>query len=198
MTRTDQAWVEQLSQREGREREQALRDLAQQLHRVLARGFGRQLCDADRDDLVQESLLKIHEKLASYQCRSRFTTWAAAIAVNCTLAELRRRRFQHISLEDAVQHSARELTVEHEPGLRTLSERERLLGTAIREALTERQREALLAELGGLPVMEVARRLGSERGAVYKLLHDARKRLRGYLLDKGLEASDLLEHGGEQ
>ena len=57
--------------------------------------------------------------------------------------------------------------------------------------LTEKQRTALLAELGGMPQSEIGRHLGSNRNAVYKLTHDARKRLRQGLEDAGYGAEDV-------
>ena len=54
-------------------------------------------------------------------------------------------------------------------------------GAAIDSALTERQREAILAVLSGLPLAEIARRTATSQGAVYKLLHDARRRLKRHL-----------------
>jgi RNA polymerase sigma-70 factor, ECF subfamily len=56
-----------------------------------------------------------------------------------------------------------------------------ILRRAIAEALTDRQREALLAKLAGVPLMEVARRLSTTQGAIYKLLHDARRRIKQYI-----------------
>ena len=50
--------------------------------------------------------------------------------------------------------------------------------------LTERQRTAVIAELRGMPQAEIGRRLGITRNAVYKLTHDARKKIK-----RGLEAS---------
>lgn len=188
MVRTDQAWLEGL----GCSDPSVVGELRAQLSRVLARGFGRRISVSDRDDLVQESMLRIHQRLDTFRSRSRFTTWAAAIAVNCALTELRRREHAHVSLEDAVQRGMRELGTTSDPARSMPAEPEHVLYNAIRDALTPRQREALLAELGGLPIVEIARRLGSDRGAIYKLLHDARKRLRVHLLETGLEAADLL------
>ena len=54
----------------------------------------------------------------------------------------------------------------------------------IDEELSERQQTALVAELRGMPQEEIGRRLGINRNAVYKLGHDARKKLK-----RGLEAS---------
>jgi RNA polymerase sigma-70 factor (ECF subfamily) len=56
-----------------------------------------------------------------------------------------------------------------------------LLRRGIAEVLTDKQREAVHAVLGGLPTTELARRWDVTQGAVYKLLHDARRRLKVYM-----------------
>jgi RNA polymerase sigma-70 factor (ECF subfamily) len=61
----------------------------------------------------------------------------------------------------------------------------------IDEALTEKQWMALTAELGGMPVEEIARRMDSNVNAVYKLLHDARQRLKRGLETAGYTAEDV-------
>lgn len=61
----------------------------------------------------------------------------------------------------------------------------------IREDLTEKQREVLLAHLGGMPQAEIGRRLGTSRNAVYKLGFDARKRLKAGMINAGYSAEDL-------
>ena len=62
------------------------------------------------------------------------------------------------------------------------------LDRAIEKELTERQRVALKAELRGMPQEEIGRRLGSNRNAVYKLLHDARRKLKSALERAGYTA----------
>ncbi|HUW12513.1 MAG TPA: sigma factor-like helix-turn-helix DNA-binding protein [Anaerolineae bacterium] len=67
------------------------------------------------------------------------------------------------------------------------------LQTVIAEELTGKQRQALVAILvQGMPLEEVARRMGTNRNALYKLLHDARRRLKKRLLAQGLSTQDLL------
>jgi RNA polymerase sigma-70 factor (ECF subfamily) len=151
-------------------------DLRDYLQRTLAKGFNK-LTAQDLDDLTQESLLRIHQKLDTFQGQSRFTTWAATIAVNCALSELRRRRYQHVSLDDAAEQADWSAGGDEHSSEAQVE----ALRRGIKEALTDRQREAIEAALGGLPLMELARRQGVTQGAIYKLLHDARRRLRGYL-----------------
>jgi RNA polymerase sigma-70 factor, ECF subfamily len=177
--RTCQAWIDDLKPGAGAAYSSALADLRDFLRRTLGRAFGSELGDGDLDDLTQESLLRIHERLAGFEQRSRFTTWAAAIAVNCAYSELRRRRHQHVSLDDAIEQGAESLV--QEGATHHDSDREANLRAAIDHALTPRQREAILALLGGLPLAEIARRSSASQGAVYKLLHDARQRLKRHL-----------------
>ncbi|MBN1811044.1 MAG: sigma-70 region 4 domain-containing protein, partial [Anaerolineae bacterium] len=59
--------------------------------------------------------------------------------------------------------------------------------------LTERQRQAMIAAVfGGMPGDEVARRMGTNRNALYKLLYDARQRLQRRLLARGLSMDDVM------
>lgn len=163
------------------ERNAALEELRVFLRGALARSFRAKLSDGDLDDLAQESVLRVHQQLASFEHKSRVTTWAAAIAVNRALSELRRRRHRHVSLDDAVELADAALVAESDAGLCELEAAIAQLRRGIAEALTARQRDATLAVLGGLPLMEIARRLETSQGAVYKLLHDARQRLKRYL-----------------
>jgi RNA polymerase sigma-70 factor, ECF subfamily len=63
----------------------------------------------------------------------------------------------------------------------------------IDEELTDRQREAVVAViLEGMPISEVARRMGTNQNALYKLLHDARKKLKRQMEASGLSANEVL------
>ena len=184
--RSEEAWIEGLRAGGGATYARDVADLRDYLRRTLAKGFNQKLTAQDLDDLTQESLLRIHQKLDTFQGQCRFATWAATIAVNCTLSELRRRRHQHVSLDEAAEQADWSAGDEHTPEAQIEA-----LRRGIKEALTERQREAIEAALGGLPLMELARRQGVSQGAIYKLLHDARRRLKGYL-----EALGQLDGGG--
>lgn len=188
--RSDETWVGALrASGGGAAHDDIVADLREFLRRTLARGFGQKLTPADLEDLAQEGLLRVHAKLDTFQGQSRFTTWAATIAVNCTLSELRKRRYRHVSIEDAVEG------VDWSPseGDSPADEGQiALLRRGIAVALTDRQREAIQAALGGLPLMELARRWNVSQGAVYKMLHDARRRLKHYI---ETESGDVAPQG---
>lgn len=191
MSRSNEQWVSDL--RDPGQRDAASGMLHTTLRKTLGRGFGRQLSDDDLDDLAQQALLRVLQRLDDFRGDSRFTTWAVSIAINGALGELRRRRHASVSLDDAIK--AGRAALEQSPRAPAQVQQQdvgRIVQEAIAQALTDTQREALLAELGGLPLMEIARRTGRKRGALYKLLHDGRKRLRAYLQDQGLSAADLL------
>lgn len=186
MRRNFQAWVDALKPGSGPAHAAAVAELRELLRRTLGHAFGGKLGSSDLDDLAQESLLRIHERLHTLEERSQFTTWAVAIAVNCAYSELRRRRHQLVSLEDAMQQGATSLV---QPAVTHIEpDRETRLREAIDRALTPRQRDAMLAFLGGLPLAEIARRQSTKQGAIYKLLHDARKRLKHHLQTEEVSA----------
>lgn len=160
---------------------------------TLARGFGRQVADADLDDLSQQAVMRAMERIGDYRGDSRFTTWATSIAVNAALGELRRRKTADVRTQAAVEAGRAALEQPVAPHRLQREAARTVLLDAVDEALTPTQREALLAELGGLPLMEIERRTGRKRGALYKLLHDARKRLRAHLEGRGLTARDLID-----
>jgi RNA polymerase sigma-70 factor (ECF subfamily) len=84
--------------------------------------------------------------------------------------------------------------VDHEPEPDRLAVRDEILDhlrRALETELTDRQRTALVAELRGMPQEEIARQLGTNRNALYKLLHDARTRLKARLIAAGLGDDDV-------
>jgi RNA polymerase sigma-70 factor (ECF subfamily) len=119
-----------------------------------------------------------------------------SVAVRVAMSELRHRRWKDVSLDEVVAGSdlSPGRAIVDEPGPDVRSEREAILAAmheVIRNGLTAKQREALLAELRGMPQDEIARHLGSNRNAIYKLTHDARKRLKQGLEAAGFSAEDI-------
>ena len=197
MDRDNETWLTQLSGA-GPDQQAALSDLRAALLRGLRRALSQRAGadDGFLEDVVQDALVRILERLPQFEGRSRFLTWAMAVAVHGAMSELRRRRWKDVSLDEVVADA--DLTpvrvVNLGPGPHAQLEREAILAAmheGIRNGLTTKQREALLAELQGMPQDEIARHLGSNRNALYKLAHDARKRLRRGLEAAGFTAEDI-------
>jgi RNA polymerase sigma-70 factor (ECF subfamily) len=191
---------------EGASREAALADLGLVLAHSLQRGLIGQIdtsapeFDALVDDFVQEALLKVLENLDSFAGRSLFTTWASKIALNIGLTELRRKRWRDMSLDQLTMTDTGEYTPSFvaDPAPRPEEEAERrellaYVSRLINEELTEKQRTALTAAvIQGRPLSEVAYMMNSNQNAIYKLLFDARQRLRHRLADAGLTPEDVI------
>ena len=167
----------------------------------LLRNLPKALADRSRvdvaflEDMVQESLLRILEKLDQFNGRSRFMTWATSIAIRIALGELRRSCWKDVSLDEIVSQAGfasepvasdkTSTTDSDQPSI--LAALQRLIDTE----LTDKQRQALLAEMKGMPQDEIVRHLGSNRNAFYKLTHDARRKLKIGLENMGFTADDL-------
>ena len=174
------------------------------LYDLLVRSLGAALggygggVEANFGDFAQEALIKITSNLDSFRGESRFTTWAQKIVVNVALTELKRKRWRDVSLQELL---ARRGTADRRPAeIQPTPEQLALqngvleeLRRVIDEELTSRQREAIVAVLlEEMPISEVARRMGTTQNALYKLLHDARKKLKRQMEAAGLSAEEVL------
>jgi RNA polymerase sigma-70 factor (ECF subfamily) len=146
-------------------------------------------------EAADDALVSVLARLDSFRGASRFTTWAYKFALLEAAVKLRKRAWQ-----------GREIPVEPETwslfssaGLEPDAELEQteLLATVqrgINEVLTPHQRRVLVAlALNGVPIDVLAERLSSTRGALYKTLHDARRKLRKHLQKCGLSLEFLEE-----
>jgi RNA polymerase sigma-70 factor (ECF subfamily) len=156
----------------------------------------------ERDDLAtqaaDDALVAILAKLDTFRGESRFTTWAYKFVLLEAGVKARRRAWhgREVALHDE------EWLAPRDPGP-TVHERAeggellRAIGDAIRDALTPHQREVLCAlTLDGVPIDVLAERLGTTRGALYKALHDARRKLRAALADAGFDVETTAALGG--
>lgn len=197
--RTNEEWLHDLCKSPPKN-EPAIRELrafvVSKLHYLLGQGRKRQ--GHIVEDIAQETIMKVLESIDMFRGESRFTTWASRIAINLAYSELRRLRWRDVSLDvlsaDAFSVDPNVLSS------RTDSPEERAikssmlttLESTIRTSLTDYQRQVLVAILNTeMPIGEVARRFGTNRNALYKVLHDARKKLKRALLDAGLTAEDV-------
>ncbi len=197
------AWVESLRTDDG-----TREDAVARLHALLLKA-ARFECTRRRptlphlrgdelDDIANEAaddaLMSILRRLDDFHGASRFTTWAYKFALLEAAVKLRKRAWQ-----------GREVPIEPEGwdlfsslGLEPDAEAEQnellvTLRSAIAEVLTPHQRRVLVAlALNGVPIDVLAERLGTNRGALYKTLHDARRKLRNDLSERGLALDQWL------
>lgn len=181
----------------GPDPDEALADL----YDLLVGGLGASLggrAEANTEDFAQEALLKITGNLDSFRGESRFTTWAKKIAMNLAFTELKRRRWHDVSLQDLLARRAAtgRGIADPQPTTEQVAFQNMVLAELrdiIDRDLTDRQREAVVAViLEGMPIAEVATRMGTNQNALYKLLHDARKRLKLRMEAAGLSPYEVL------
>lgn len=199
--RSNSEWLTAL-RGEGRSQEDAIKDLRQLLQRALSGFLARQSGPANpqpkdlAEECVQEATLLILSKLDQFRGDSQFTTWAYSIAVRVALGQLRKRVWQTTAVEEARLGEAAPAWPTDSPGPeRSLEQRQAwaLLSELIETSLTPLQRKALIAHaFQEMPLDLVAEWLGSNRNSVYKLIHDARKRLKAALLARGVSHRDLV------
>jgi RNA polymerase sigma-70 factor (ECF subfamily) len=137
---------------------------------------------------ADDALMAVLAKLDDYRGDSRFTTWAYKFALLEAGVRLRRRAWQEREVVLAGE-SWPALVDQRSSVHDALESRELLdaLRAAVAETLTTHQREVFVAlALNGVPIDVLAERLGTTRGALYKTLHDARRKLRRELAAAGL------------
>ncbi len=214
VSRSNAEWLDDLRNQETQA--EALADLREYLLRAVFLYLERpheDLTHLDRreleslaEDFTQEALLQIQAKLDTFRGESKFTTWAYRFVINIAAADLRLRRWRTLSMDTLVG--------ENETPLFTfLSDQEAwdpetalvrnqiitLLRQIIDTELTERQRYALVrVHFNNVPMAQVAQELGSTPNNIYKLIHDARQKLRDGLRKRYYSEADILAIFGEQ
>jgi RNA polymerase sigma-70 factor (ECF subfamily) len=191
------AWIDRLSPGSP-QRDEAI----EELHALLLKGARFEvrrrgaafphLRGGDHDDLAHQSandaLVAILGKLGEFRGDSRFTTWAYKFALLEAGVKIRRRAWQgrEVPLEPEtwtllpVAGSSPEQDTETKELFGALQD-------AIGTELSPHQREVLVAvTLNDVPIDVLAERLSTTRGALYKTLHDARRKLRAVLAERGL------------
>jgi RNA polymerase sigma-70 factor (ECF subfamily) len=147
-------------------------------------------------EAADDALVSVLARLDDFRGASRFTTWAYKFALLEAAVKLRKRAWQGrevpLEPESWSLFASEGLTPSEEAEQRALLA---AIQDGIETALTPHQRRVLVAlALNGVPIDVLAERLATTRGALYKTLHDARRKLRAYLADAGLAPASLQEH----
>ena len=153
----------------------------------------------DLDDIANQAaadaMMSIFRRLDDFRGASRFTTWAYKFALYEAAVKLRKRSWQgrEIPLEpegwDTLSSADLEPAAEAEQ-----NELVAELQAAVKDVLTPHQRRVFVAlTLNGVPIDVLAERLGTNRGALYKTVHDARQKLRRHFDERGLALETVEE-----
>ena len=197
--RSNDEWINALN-KPGQACEAALAELASLVKRGLGAALaGRSHVDETLiDECTQKALQNICDQLDRFQGRSHFIVWAQTIAVRVAFSEMHRRQWSHIT----IQHMAEDtkFTIEAmvdssaNPEPRTRQEKIlQIVNRVINEELTDQQRKGLVGAFQiHMPPGESARRLGVDRDTFYKLIHDARWKIKQRLLEAGFSQSEIL------
>ena len=137
---------------------------------------------------ADDALMSVLARLDDFRGESRFTTWAYKFALLEAAVKLRKRAWQ--GREVPLEPESWSLFTSAGLGPEDEAEQSELLQAlqqAVDEELTPHQREVLVAlALNGVPIDVLAERLETTRGALYKTLHDARRKLRRHLDEQGI------------
>ncbi|HEY7690723.1 MAG TPA: sigma-70 family RNA polymerase sigma factor [Gaiellaceae bacterium] len=158
---------------------------------------GGELADI-AEEAADDAAVSVLSRLDDFRGASRFTTWAYKFALLEAAVKLRRRAWQGRELP--LEPESWTLVPSREPGPAETAEQGALLAAiqeGIETVLTSRQRTVLVAlALNGVPIDVLAERLDTTRGALYKTVHDARRKLRTHLTKAGFDL-DAFEEGTE-
>lgn len=178
----------------------------QQLRMYLVKGLKASLYKyVDRDlndfveDIAQDSLLKILDKYDTFRGDSKFTTWAMKIAVREGYSELRKKKYEDISLEQYSSYDPNEkeaVEIEHDQASPDQVTHESMMlkkvQTMMEEELTEKQKKVIqLLMVDQIPMTVVSEMMDSNRNAIYKLVHDARMKLKNRLEVEGINPEEI-------
>jgi RNA polymerase sigma-70 factor (ECF subfamily) len=209
--RTNQQWIQALNS-QGSQQEEAIGDLRKLLLRSTLFTLVKNLQDlrdmdererlAMAEDCTQDALQAVLAHLVEFRGDSKFTTWAYKFGINIALSRVRKERWRHISLEalteeddplewirwkDSTQSTGSEM-----PSLQ--AEVRTVIQEVVQGRLTGRQRQVLKwIAFDDVPMDVVVERLNSNRNAIYKLLHDARLKIKQHLAARGYDVEEVYD-----
>ena len=143
-------------------------------------------------EAADDALMSVLGRLDDFRGASRFTTWVYKFALLEAAVKLRKRAWQ--GREVPIEPEAWDL-LSGDVGTPAVAAEQhelvRAVQSAIETELTPHQRRVLVAlALNGVPIDVLADRLGTSRSALYKTLHDARRKLRAHLDQQGFDLEE--------
>lgn len=212
--RTNDDWIREL-QTPGETQASAMADLRAYLLRASLFALQRgpvplpDMAPADvhrlAEDCAQEALVAILGRLSEFRSEAQFTTWAYRFAVNKALVAARHRHWKDASLDELLDQVelpstpvfGRGDSYDPDHAVERTQVWEVMRGI-IQTDLSPRQRQVLRAAVfEEVPLDEVARHLGTSRNAIYKMLHDARTKIKATMEARGLSVKETLALFGD-
>lgn len=210
-TRSNQEWLEELHS-SGSAQEAAIADLRNLLLHAALYFFSRNLGDfqgLSRDEILQraedcaqDALVAVLNHLSDFRGDSKFTTWVYKFAINKAMMTARHERWKSVSLDELAASDEMNIlerlmqdksdgTAPEQSAIQM--EAQNIIKDVIDHSLTEKQRQVfVLVSIHGVPLDEVVRHMGTNRNAVYKLLHEARRKLKKGLIARGFDVDEML------
>jgi len=216
-TRNNEEWLHDLRE-SGAAQESALADLRELLLRAALYFFSRNLGDfggLNRDEILQraedcaqEALITLMQHLQDFRGDSKFTTWAYKFSINIALMTARHERWKGVSLDElsfsqegafferVMQDKSNGIAPDRSALQNEVRE---IVQDVIEHDLTDKQRRVILMMVfNDVPMDEVVHLLDTNRNAIYKMLHDARRKLKSSLQVRGFEVGEALDLFGAQ
>lgn len=208
--RTNQEWLHDLAG-DGELQTLAIESLRGLMLRAARYTFSRNLGDLAAfspdqieglaEECAQEALISLLKHLAEFRGESKFTTWAYKFAVNIALTVARRERWKGMSLDALddfpLQANSPIANLPTEPGPELAAMRAevwQVIHSVMGKELTEKQRQVMQwMFFEDVPMDVVVLHLNTNRNAVYKLLHDARSKLKQALLAHGINPAESID-----
>lgn len=204
--RSNEEWVKSLSAAPEE-------DAVKELRRILIRGLKPALyryvdreLDQFAEDVAQDALIKILANIHTFRGESHFISWAMKVAVREGLSELRRKKWKDISLQDLAGKNSGNIDAEIQseqiasdnPGPDQATNENMILSKVmeiIENELSIKQKMAIKAiMIEGVSMSVVAEQMGTNRNALYKLIHDARVNLKKKMEAEGMDPDEILKH----
>lgn len=205
INRSNDDWIRDLNST-GIERDIAIEDLSIYITRSLPYAISKWLPPSSPyftsliEEVTQDTILRVLDKIETFLGKSHFTTWVSKIAVRIALTELRRKKWEDFSLDEIIENTPSQyhtnFFTNQNSNPDVIAEQSDMIEKVqniIDEELSEKQKQVMFATITqGVPIEELAVRLGTNRNALYKTMHDARLRIKKHLKKEGLNLDDIL------